>query len=179
MSYAKYAVAPDDDSLVKLTKLVSILKEAEEEKASLKAQMKEIDELIKELAEQHIPELMDEVGMVQFRTTDGSMVAVKHIVRASIGKAAGARAHDAYRWLDENGHGGVIKRTIVVPFNREDYEAAQALATELKQKYAQASIANKVEPATLTALVRKLLEEGEAVPQDTFGIFDQRVASIK
>jgi hypothetical protein len=62
-----------------------------------------------------------------------------------------ARSAEAYSWLEANGHGGMIKTVTKT----------------------------SVHPSTLRAWAREMLENGEDVPLELFGIYQAKTTKIK
>lgn len=161
-------------SLAEQLRMAEIVRE-EAQHALKKAQAAEAD-----LAERQIPELMERINMEEFKTADGLKITIKEVIRASLG--TGQAKEDATDWLEQNGHGAIIKLGVEVPFGRaeRDREAAKALVSELHDKgVTQAAFMRKVEPSTLAALIRELLGEGRPVPEEKFNVHRQRLAKLK
>ena len=173
--YEDYIPPPSEDGLAKLSQLAVELNAAELEAARIGDELKKANERIKDLAERDIPELMDSLGMAEFRTTAGFKIKVTKTIRASIPEA---QKDAAMAWLDDNGHGGLIKRSIVVAFDRGDIEKAKKLQEQLEKKFENVRSDTKVEPSTLRAFIGEQLEKGENIPLPLFGAWEQRIAKI-
>jgi hypothetical protein len=144
----------------------------------LQRELKLAQERLKDVVEFKIPELMDKVGMERFSTKNGLNIAIRESIRASMG--SGVQKEKNLDWLEAQGHEAVIKMGVEIPFGKseEDRAAAKALASSLREQNLPASFVRKVEPSTLSALMRELLEEGRPVPEEQFSLFRQRVAKI-
>lgn len=177
--YAQY-VSPDDSApVVDLSQLQDLAEKqalAEAQVAGLEAQLNKAREELKDLAERQVPELMDQIGIEEFRTRTGLKIKIDEVIRASIPKA---RTGEAHAWLKANNHEALIKRTVAVPFGKGEDEKAQELERYLaKQGYPTENEA-KVHPQTLAAWVREKLKTGAEIPLDLFGVFRQRVSKIQ
>lgn len=173
---------PTVDTSTELGRLSALAEEARQAEEAVEAAQRELKRLQgvhQGLVEQQIPEIMERVGMQKFTTMNGLNIDLKEIIRASLG--SGPEKDRNLDWLEANGHEAIVKMSVVVPFGRGDEERAQAkeLADRLKKEGANASFERKVEPSTLGALIRELLEEGRPVPEESFHVFRQRVAKIK
>jgi hypothetical protein len=173
--YEQYTEAPSGNDLAALSRLADDLADAEERVAQLEAKLKIAQAQVMDIAERQIPEVMDNLGVRSFTTQNGYKVEVQKKIRASI--PAGNK-DSAYNWLDENGHGGLIKRSISVAFNREQEKTARELQAQLSDQFENVKEDRKVEPSTLTAFIREQLEVGASIPLDLFGAWEQRVARI-
>jgi len=167
--------SPAESDLARISELATALEAAQVKVAKVEKELKDAQEVERQISEKDLPTLMDSLKLAKFTTSGGVSIEVDTIIRASIGK----RKAEAHAWLEENGHGALIKRTIEVAFNREDGDKAKILLEELEgEGYAGVKQELKVEPATLTAWVREQLEAGQTVPADIFGIFEQRIARV-
>lgn len=170
--------APKDEAFAKLEELVRKLNRAEIEVAEAQANLRVAQERLRQLDEFDIPEHMDTLGLKEFTNRAGIKIEAVTTIRASIGN----RKAQAFAWLIENNHGGLIKRNVVIAFNTTQSKDAQALLEELQSRDAlnAAGVRGemKVEAASLTAFVRKQLKDGKNVPADIFGIYDQRSTKI-
>ncbi len=167
---------PSAETFAKLNEMVRALVKAELDVAQAEEVLKEAQARKRQIEEFDIPEFLEELGLASFKTTDGIEIEVEEKLRASIGN----RKAEAYKWLLDNGHGAIIKRTVQVAFNTDQGEEAQDLLAKLEEGgYAGVRQDMKVEPATLTAWAKEQLEQGVDIPEETFGIFRQKFAKIK
>jgi hypothetical protein len=166
---------PAPAALSLLSRLADELNAAELAEAKLEAALAEAKAKVTDLAERQIPELMDEVGIKTITTTSGFRVDVRRIIRASI--PAGSK-EEAMKWLDDNGHSGLIKRSVRVAFDRTQETEARKLEAQLGKKFENVKTELKVEPSTLAAFIGERLANGDAIPLELFGAWQQRIAKI-
>ncbi len=140
----------------------------------LEAQLNKAREDLRDIAEREVPELMDQIGIDEFKTTSGLKIKIDETIRASIPKA---KAHLAFAWLNANGHGAMIKRVVSVAFGRGEDDKADDLRGRLMDDF-EVDDKSSVHPSTLAAFVREKLSEGEEVPLDLLGVHRQRVAKV-
>ena len=174
MSENSYEVESGGD-LATLADLAEKLRVAQQGIAKLEAELKAAQAVEVELRDKAIPDLMDELGMAEFETRSGFKIKIVENVFASISKDRKTRAH---AWLDENGHGGMIRRKVLVEFNREQGDDAKKLATDLRGKYPAVAQELSVHGTTLKSWAKRMLTEGEDIPLDLFGIHTQKTAKI-
>lgn len=176
-AYTDGDAAPEGDLGV-LANLAEQGRTHQDEVERLQRELKKAQDQLKDVVEFKIPELMDKVGMEKFSTKNGLNIAIRETIRASMG--SGVAKEKNLDWLEAEGHEAVIKMGVEVPFGKsaEERETAKALAAKLREEGLPATFARKVEPSTLSALIRELLEEGRPVPEEAFGVFRQRVAKI-
>lgn len=165
-----------EEELTKITKLAEKQLQCEKNIAQIEDKLVAAKQEWSDIAEKQLPEIMDRLGLTEFRTKSGIRVEVDEKVRCSLSKENKPKAHD---WLEKNGYGGIIKSAVVVGFSRNEIKEANELISELKSRKRIAVLERKVEPATLTAFVKTQLEEGKNIPVDIFGVFRQRSSKIE
>lgn len=178
-SYADYLDTETADGSVSLAQL-QILAERQAVIQSrvedLEKQLEAEKKLLRDISEQEIPELMDTVGVTDFKTRSGLRISIDEKIRAAIPKK---KLHEALRWLETNGHGSLIKRKVSVAFGKgEESEAERLKSTLVDGQYVFDDAAN-VHPSTLSAFVREKLAEGEEIPLDLLGVFRQRSTKVE
>jgi hypothetical protein len=134
-----------------------------------------VQERVKNLTEVIIPELMDQLEIDHFKTRSGLEIEVADAVFASITEA---NREDALRWLEENGHGGMIKRAVVIGFNKGQEDEANGLVTRLAAANFAVKQDRSVNPMTLKAWARNRVQAGEEIPE-SISVHTARVAKIK
>ena len=149
------------DQVKRLRNLEDEFKNDEE---SLKNKKREIEKISGEI----IPTLLSEMGLSSLKLADGSAVEVKPYYAANISVN---NREAAYNWLRSNGLGDIIKNEITVSFGRNEDNKAATYANLAKGQGYQPTQKLKVEPMTLTALVRERIESGKEMPTDIFNVF--------
>jgi len=172
-----YQVSTSNEQIKHLEALVNQLLEAEERVSDAEQRLADAEKVKRKIEEEDIPELMDSLGMEEFKAPSGFQVKVRRSIKASIG----SRKRAAFEWLQSHGHGALIKRSIEAQFGRQDSQDAEQLLQELRDRFDDATVRQhmKVEPSTLSAWVREQLESGEDIPLDVFGVHERRVAQVK
>lgn len=177
--YSKYCKdVPDSAALSKLAAMIQQLYDAELEVLKLEANLKKAKKHNEFIAEKMIPDHMKTIGIKQI-TVEGSAGDITIKVEEKISaKPNNDNKPRVFKWLIDNGHGHIIKRTLSMLFGvKEGKQAAQIKELLMKKKLAVKEDL-KVESQTLSALVRKLMEAGEDIPMKMFGVYDKRVAKI-
>lgn len=172
-------VDPSDHGKAGIARLASKQATLAEEISVLEAAVKEKKKELQRVEEQDLPEAMDAIGMSEFTLTDGTKISIKTFYNASI---PGERKEEAFTWLDENGHGGIIKTDVSVAFGRGELEIARAFV-EFARGFNEAAIDPELEQGvhwqTLRSFVKEQIEGGSALPLDLFGVFVGRKAHLK
>lgn len=168
VDFGGHAPTPSSDKLKQLTDLVNELEYAERAVALVQAELKKKQDYLRLLSEDQIPALMLELNQPVLHTSDGRKITLKDVVRARLPEAHRPLGH---KWLIENGHGGMVKRTVEVAFAAGQEESASTLLRSMEEDYGgNARQVMKVEPSSLTAFVKKQLAEGKSVPRDVFEV---------
>ncbi|RPJ39964.1 MAG: hypothetical protein EHM35_00840 [Planctomycetaceae bacterium] len=174
--YEQYLEQPDQtDALGKISTLAEEMADLGQQIEAAEALVERLTKQRDEIAERRLPELFDQVGMKEFKTTQGVHLVKKDKVQHSVSKD---RKAAAMKWLDEHGHGGMIKNTVVVAFNKGQEKEVADLRKTLEPKFENVRTDQEVASASLGALIRSLIEEGKEVPHDVFGIHEFSIVEI-
>lgn len=122
-----------------------------------------------------IPAIMKELGMEEFKLTDGSKVGIKEDVKCGITEA---NKPAALAWLEENNFDGIVKTSLSVAFGKGEKEDMEKAKTALAEAGFLPDLNQGVHPATLKSFVKERLEKGDNIPIDTFSIFEFTIAKI-
>lgn len=132
-----------------------------------------------QLGEHTIPEIMTELGLVDFTTSTGVKLSLKEKIR--VGQLSSSSKPEAMKWLEDNGHGGLIKRTFTILFGREDQAWARRFAADLKRRKRPLDSRQEatVNAQTLASFLTNMREQGEDIPLDKFGAFEQKFIKLE
>ncbi len=174
----KPKVATDDDK-AKVSKLALQIKELELEVEKLENDLSEKKSELRRVEENDLPEAMDAIGMSEFKLTDGSKISVKPYYTASIPLD---KREDAYQWLEEKGHGSIIKTEVSVSFGKGQMEIAkefQQFARGFNVEPVDPELSRSVHAQTLKAFVKESIEDGgEVLPSALFTTYVGRKAKV-
>ena len=169
-------LAPTTTELKDLQQLV-------EKQLDLERAIKDADQFIKETKEKlvsvqnvAIPALLDEIGIKDFRLTNGMRVTLKEDVKASM---RADKVGEAVAWLDDHGIGDIVKDEVKVNFGRGEAKNAAVLLDYCASHGYQASEKQSVHPMTLKATVKEQMANGVEFPEELFSIFPDRKSVIK
>ena len=170
------ALVVKNDSLTAISDLARQALVLEREIADLEEVVKERKATLNELTDFRIPEALREIGMSKFEMTDGSVIEVKQFYGASI---PADRRGEAYEWLRQHGYDDIIKNTVSVQFGRGEDEQAGKLLDLVRNEGLIPDQSEKIEPMTLKAWVREMVEQGVEFPSELFGAHVGWKAKIK
>lgn len=148
--------------------------------------LKQAEQRLASVAEQRLPDLMQELSIDNYTYTDpntGQKFKVEYVekIRCSIPPDTTDEQRAAiFEWLRGNGLEGVIKKRVEanIGLAKPDEIAAIVAAINEAAPNVEVSIAEKVEPATLTSVVSKLMDKGE-LPSEYLKVTPVREARAK
>jgi hypothetical protein len=143
---------------------------------ALEAQQKQIEKRRRQILEELIPNALEDMGQEGAILKGGRHVTVKDKIRATPLKE---NREQVYAWLEEHGHGHIIKRKVVFPFAMGEEEKARALMDQFADQIEGAHYEKKVESPTMNAFVREELEKGTNLPMGLFNVHVQRITDVK
>lgn len=170
------ALQVNDSELVSVAALAKRAKELEKLIEEMDTVLSERKEQLRKLMEETIPAKLQELGMREFKMTDGSTITVKPFYGASIKEEKRA---EAFEWLRTNGYDDIIKNVVSVRFGRNEDTLCATLINSLREQNYPVEQVQKVEPQTLKAWVKEMVERGVEFPTETFGFFAGHKATIK
>jgi hypothetical protein len=96
-----------------------------------------------------------------------------------VGSIPSERKEEAYKWLDEHGHGGIIKRGVQVSFDKGSTKAAEAAAEAMRSMGLEPKVTLNIHAQTFMSFAREQIQNGNMLPLDRWGVFYGTKAVIK
>ena len=185
-------VAPSSNEIGAVADMASRMLDLENEITRIDELLKQKKQDLTKLAEQDLPELMQELNVRDFTLSNGSKVEVNDIVSGSvpsvsaIDRAKGddkvtleIRQQQCFEWLRVNKAGDLIKSNVEVQFGRNEDEDCNAFAKELSDRKIYYKRSVGVHPASLNSYIKERMSEGKEVPHELFKIYTGRRAKIR
>ena len=186
-------VAPASNELGAVTDMAQRMFDLEDEISDLEELLKSKKQDLRMLAEQNLPDLMQELNLKDFTLKNGSKVEVKEIISGSVpSQGAIDRAKDeqskvslqmlqqqCFDWLRKNGGASMIKSNVEVQFGKDEDKACNDFTKRLREENLYFKRAVGVHPATLNKYLQERLGEGKDVPIEMFRVYTGRKASIR
>lgn len=173
--YAAFVREPSEDILKSLSRACAELEEADAEVDRLTAELKVATKRATGLAEERIPELMDEAGGQELlKLSGGRRVELKRSYHGNINAGNREVAHE---WLRANKHGSIIRNDILLRFGKGEEKMAGSAYATLLPFGERVERKEWVHHSTLNAFVKERLESGVELPE-SFGAHVRRRASI-
>jgi hypothetical protein len=177
--------APDDTTPTDLGKITLLAREAVNMRkliAESEAQLKNRQAALRTIEEVELPRAMIDIGMTNFSLVGGGNVELKTEHYGSITKAKQA---EAFKLLEDSGHGALIKRTLSAAFGKGDGALADKLKALIAADFKKAKFGDKqgVHAGTLGAFIREQIAAGTLL-EDTpmwaaLGVYTRRYAAIE
>ena len=184
-------VAPASNSLGAVSDLAQTMFDTEKEIEDLEKLLKEKKQNLTKLAEQDLPDLMQELNMKDFTLNNGAKVEIQDIASGSIPSATAImrakpedrpelelRQQQCFDWLRSNNAGDLIKSNVEVQFSKGEDEACNEFTKELRERNLFYRRAVGVHHGRLNSFIKEQLAEGKDVPHDLFKIYVGRKAKL-
>jgi hypothetical protein len=86
----------------------------------------------------------------------------------------------ALKWLEENGHAGLIKHDVKVSFAKGEYDEADKLIKVLNKNFKNIPYDENstVHSQTLKAFAKDQYKLGETLPEDLFNVYEASIAKV-
>ena len=126
--------------------------------------------------EQELPDAMQQAGLNEIVLSTGEKIRISEFYSAHISKA---NQEQAYAWLVNNGHEGLIKNEVSLKFGRGESDVVDQTVSTLKARGLSPQVRQSVHPSTLKAFVKEQVSSGNDIPTETFGIYIGTKATIK
>jgi hypothetical protein len=185
-------VAPASNELGAIADMAQQMYDLQTEIIQDKESLKQKEQDLKKLAEQNLPDLMQELNIKDFTLNNGAKIKVDDIVSASIpstGSIERADGHErmelemrqqqCFDWLRANGGGELIKNNVEVQFGRSEDDECNDFTDELRSRKLFYKRAVGVHPAQLNAFVKERISDGKSIPHDLFKTYTGRRAKIR
>ena len=169
------SVIPKDTELSGVAAIAQKQLELEADVARTEDYLKQLKKDLEQVSTRDLPDALMELGLSGLPLADGTVITIKPFVSASISKN---RQEEAHTWLNNNGHGDLIKNIISVNTGK-DAEAADLAYKALADVGFAPDTKESVHSQTLKAFVREQVEAGTALPLELFGVFLGQKATIK
>lgn len=128
------------------------------------------------IAEQVLPDVLESVGLDAV-TYQGYAYELRKTVRASLSKE---RSERGCEWLRARGYGDVVKSQLHVDLGKGPSAEQRAAAVEaVNEAGFDGVFVERVEPSTLSALVRDLQRSGAEIDTALLGVYERTTVSRK
>lgn len=158
------------------------LSDAVRQLRSVEADLDQLEEARKALNTQKhslqtdlIPAIMQEMGIERVDVDDVSVT----VGMVSSAKIPDERRDEAFEWLNDHGHGALIKNDVLLSFGMGQQEACDRAIDVLEAVGLEPEVKTHVHPSTLKAFVLEQFREGNPIDLDMFGAFVSPIARLR
>jgi CRISPR/Cas system CMR-associated protein Cmr1 (group 7 of RAMP superfamily) len=163
---ADLGVIPREEQLSRLADLAYRQRAFENEISLLKEKLTAIQAELEEVSQKHIPEMMQSIGISEFKLSNGLKVTVRPFFS---GKILDERVYD---WMEAHGFADIVKTELTIKSRRTDADILQPVRELLEQIGIEFSDKNSVHYQTLAAWVKEQkTEHGEMPPEEMLAVF--------
>ena len=164
------------DDLKSISALAKDLNDLEAQIEEQQDVLNDLKNKYRQISEEDLPSKLEEVGMSEFKLSDGTSISVS---RFYSGRITEENRDQCFHWLEENGLGDIIKNTVSANFGRGEDDTANSLANRLEKEGFTTQTKKWVEPMTLKAVVREQVESGNDLPLETFNVYIGQKVKVK
>ena len=167
----------DRKDLGVLSEYAAQLKALNADLESCEEAMTKIKETIRDIETRKLPDVMMELGLDSFVTSDGDKLEIVTEYGCSI---PAAKRSDAYKWLADNDH-DIVKTTVSTGFAKGCMDDALNLRQVIHNAGFDCALVNEVHHSTLRSWFRSMDEENlaDTIPSDLFTKYVGPRAKIK
>lgn len=124
-----------------------------------------------------LPAAMKEVGLRSFTMSNGIKLETKPVLGCSLPKG---NIDKAEKWLDENGHSGMVKFMcdVELPKGTKPLEI-KALENFLLSYQFKYEMGKRIHPQTLLKWAREMEENNDVIPPDIFSVYHGFKTEVK
>ena len=167
----------EHDDLTEIMQLGKTIAELDQDVLQAEAQVSELKQKRKHIAEELLPDLMTKNGLKLIQLDDGRKIRIDNFVDARI-----KNAEVAFNWLRDTNNDSIIKNNITVSLSRNEDALARDILKTLKESHdIDADCRISVHNMTLKSFCKDALEDPEladSLPREAFGIYEGKRAKI-
>jgi len=167
----------EQNDLAEIRQLGDTLNELDQKILQQEAEVSELKQKRKHVAEELLPDLMNKCGLNLIQLNNGAKIQIKEFVDARI-----KDPDVAFQWLRETNNDSIIKNDITVSLGKGDDALAQQVIATLKESHdIDAQVRIGIHNMTLKSFCRDALDNpelAESLPREAFGIYEGQRAKI-
>tara|TARA_R110002012_G_scaffold217171_2_gene388323 strand:- start:469 stop:972 length:504 start_codon:yes stop_codon:yes gene_type:complete len=139
--------------------------------------IKTLKERKKQIEEQQLPDMMDELNLEELALTSGKKIKAIDFVAARV-----SDPEAAYRWLEETNNAGIIKNKIQINLNTGSNRITELIKEDLANRGVGYMESKNIHHSTLNSFVKEALnnpELSQTLPKKAFGVYEARKVVFK
>lgn len=179
-------VTPSEDMLKRVRDKVREARDLERLKADQEAALKETNAALQALYYRDLPDVFDEAGVSQLTLApEGNLpgygAKAEPYYHANIAAEWDEeRRNAAFQWLDDNGHGDLVKTTVTLFFPKGSREGMKKFVDYAQQHGLNCEVKDTVPWNSLTAWLKDMVKNKKIIPPlETLGATIGRIVKLK
>ncbi len=164
----------DETKLRTLSNLAQEMRETDYEIQELETKLKSAKQKYEQYSAVEIPQFMADLGIREFKLSDGTKFAVLPVLALSVPKGT---IDTVEEWLADHDHSGLVKVTVSLP--RDQVPKLEVITSFLNKNNIQYDIKKTIHPQTLNAWGREMENEGMVIPEDIFNVYRSNKTVMK
>lgn len=166
------------DRIKNIVTLASEMRDLENTIEELEATLKAKKEQFRRISATELPLLMGEIGLRQFKLSDGTSLLIKPILQVTLPVSDQPKVEIADQWLKDNGHDGLVKTNIDVSGVNEPQKIME-IKQALERLRVQYNIKKAIHPSTLRGWANEMERNGMVIPEGIFNVFRSFITVIE
>lgn len=167
----------EQSDLAEIRQLGDTLNELDQNILQAEAEVSNLKQRRKQVAEELLPDLMNKCGLSLIQLNNGAKIQINEFVNARI-----KDPDVAFQWLRDTNNDSIIKNDITVSLGRGDDALAQQVIATLKESHnIDAQVRIGIHNMTLKSFCKDALDNpelAESLPREAFGIYEGQRAKI-
>jgi hypothetical protein len=150
-------------------------------KTDLEQQLKLVGNSIKKIEQEELPEMFTraQISSITVEATGNHPAFIAERGTAYNAHISDDHRQEAFQWLEQNGHGDLVKSVINIFFGMQEHEARLRVMKILSDAGIQFYTNESVHHMTLKAFVKREIQDGHMIPMDLLGVFVVDEVKIK
>ena len=168
--------APATSDIKDIQAVATRMLDAQAEVAEIEDRLKDAKARLRGLQEGKLPELMEAVGITEFKLKNGMTVSVVEDLKVSVPKKNKAKVCDI---MKEWGYEGAVNTDFIAPLGKGSDNVAKSLMQSAHEMGVEANIIEDIATATVKKALRERMGKGLQDDFTLFGAFRFVKATVK
>jgi len=161
------SVVPTDAETREIAGWVSRVQDLDERMVRLEAELAEAKASRRHVTTVDLPLAFQKLNISRMDLA-GMQLTIRDMVSPNVAKEDVPAMH---AWLEEHGHGDLIKRLVKIPLGRGEDEALRKLEAYLDQERIEYDVTEGVAHNTLAAWAKMMVADGQELPDRIFNLW--------
>lgn len=165
---------PNEDKLSRLAVLAVEMRKIENEIEEKELELVKLKEALRKVSEDHIPSLMDEIGISKLTLSNGLKLSTKFFATGKV------LNDEVYDWFEKEGFADIVKSVLTVNTRRIEKQDLAPVKAVLRECGLEFSEKDSIHYQTMSSWLRERIEAGMSLPpSDQLEVFRGFRATIK